>query len=164
MTMSPGLIAAVLMLAGWFLSGIIHELGHAIAGKMAGLDVVYIQIFPPGLRLSGEPVGFWNAAISISGMLSAVLVGLAGTLAVLGLEGRWPFIRHAVWLFIPMMAQALPWLFLPWITVFGVNTRDGVDGDVRRFMRHTGWPTWAVSLIGLTLVVSCAAVLRWAWN
>lgn len=159
--MSPELIAAALLLAGWLLSGIIHELGHAIAGRMAGLRVVYIQVFPPGLRLSGEPIGFWNAAVSISGMLSAVLVGLAGTLAVLGLGGRWPCIRHAVWLFIPMMAQALPWLFLPWVAVFSVNKR---DGDIERFMRQTKWPTWAVSLIGLTLVVSCAAVLRWVWN
>ncbi len=162
--MSPVLIAVALMLAGWLLSGIIHEFGHAIVGRMAGLKIVYIQIFPPGLRLSGEPIGFWNAAISISGTLSVVLVGLAGTLAVLGLGGKWPGIRHAVWLFIPMMAQAFPWLFLPWVAVLGVNTRDAGDGDIQRFMRHTGWPPWAVSLMGLLLVASCAAVLRWVWN
>ncbi|MEN6335790.1 MAG: hypothetical protein ABFE01_16175, partial [Phycisphaerales bacterium] len=150
--MYPSLMIVACVLFGTVLSGILHELGHAIAGKMAGLDVVCIQIFPPGLRLSGEPIGFWNAAISISGMLFAVLAGLAGTFVVLGLEGKWPCIRYAVWLFIPMMAQALPWLCLPWITVFRVNTRDGGDGDIQRFMRHTGWPTWAVSLIGLTLV------------
>jgi hypothetical protein len=94
-------------------------------------------------------------------MLFAVLVGLAGTLAILGLGGRWPCIRHAVWLFIPMMAQALPWLFLPWVTVFSVNKR---DGDIERFMRQTKWPPWAVSLMGLMLVVSCAAVLGRMWN
>lgn len=159
--MYPRLIIVACVLFGTVLSGIIHELGHAIAGKMAGLDIVYIQIFPPGLRLSGEPTGFWNAAISISGMLFAVLVGLAGTLALIVLGSKWPHSRDAVWLFIPMMAQALPWLCLPWVAVFGVRIP---DGDIQRFMQHTGWPTWVASLIGLMLAVSCAAVLRWVWN
>jgi len=159
--MHPRLIIGVFVLCGVVLSGTVHELGHAIAGKMAGLNVVYIQLFPPGLRLSGEPNGFWNAAVSISGMLFAVLVGLAGTLGVILLGSKWPYVRYAVWLFVPMMAQALAWFCLPLVAVFGVRIP---DGDIQKFMRQTNCPPVAVSLIGLMLVVLCVAVLKWVWS
>jgi len=83
--MYPRLPIAVLVLLGWIVSGTIHELGHAIAGKMAGLN-------------------------------------------------------------------------------FGIKAPGSDDGDIQRFMQHTGWPPPAVSAIALMLVVSCAAVLRWAWS
>ncbi|MBP7051141.1 MAG: M50 family metallopeptidase [Phycisphaerae bacterium] len=159
--MHPRLIIGVFVLCGVVLSGTAHELGHAIAGKMAGLNVVYIQILPPGLRLSGEPTGFWNAAISISGMLFSVLIGLAGALGVILLASRWPSIRYAVWLFVPMMAQALAWLCLPLVAVLGVRIP---DGDIQKFMQQTNCPPLAISLIGLVLAALCAAVLKWVWS
>jgi hypothetical protein len=39
----PRLSIAVFGLLGWYLSGAIHELGHAGAVKLAGLEVVEIQ-------------------------------------------------------------------------------------------------------------------------
>ncbi len=155
------LTVVILLLLGWGLSGTIHELGHAIAGKMAGLNIVYIQLFPPGLRLSGEANRFWNAAISISGMLFAVLVGLAGSLAAILLGGKWPPIRYAFWLFLPMMGQALAWFCLSIVCVFGIEIP---DSDIQKFRQHTGWSSLEVSLIVLMLIVSCAAVLKWTWS
>jgi hypothetical protein len=158
----PRLIIAALVLFGSILSGTIHELGHAIVGKMAGLNVDYIQLFGRvRMRFSGEPTGLWNAAIGISGMLFTVLVGLAGTLGAILLGSKWPHIRCAVWFFVPMMAQALAWLCLPLVTIFGIKIP---DGDIQRFMEHTGWPPLVVSLIGLMLLVLCVAVLKWAWS
>ena len=155
----PRLIIAALVLSGCVLSGAIHEVGHAIVGKMAGLNVVYIQFFGRvRLYLSGKTTGLWYAAISISGMLFTVLVGLAGTLAVILLGGKWPYIRYAVWLFVPMMAQALAWFCLPLVVVFGIKIP---DGDIQKFMQQTEWSPLIVSLIGLMLVVLCVAVLKW---
>jgi len=159
--MHPRLTIGVFVLCGVVLSGTVHELGHAIAGKMAGLHVVYIQILPPALRLSGEPSGFWNAMISISGVVFSVLVGLAGTLGVVLLASRWPHIRYAVWLFVPMMAQALAWFCLPLVAVVGVRIP---DGDIQKFIQQTKCPPVVVSLIGLMLVVLCVAALMWVWS
>ncbi len=159
--MHSRLIIAVLVLFGAGLSGVIHEIGHAIVGKMAGLNVVYIQLFPPGLRLSGEATRLWNAAISISGGLFTVLVGLAGALGVALLETKWPSIRCAVWCFVPIMAQALALFCLPLVAVFGAKIP---DGDIRKFMQQTGWSPLGVSLIGLVLVVLCVAALKRVWS
>ena len=159
--MHPRLIIVVLVLLGSVLSGIIHEIGHAIVGKLAGLNVVYIQLFPPGVRLSGEATHFWNAAISISGMLFTVLVGLAGTLGVILLGSKWPSVRYAVWFFVPMMAQALGWFGMSVVNVLGIKRP---NDDVQKFIQQTEWPPFAVSLIGLVLVVLCVAVLKWVWS
>ncbi len=111
------------------------------------------------MRLPGEPTGFWNAAIGISGMLFTVLVGWAGTLTAVLLAAQWPYVRYAVWLFVPMMAQALAWSCLPLVSVLGIKLP---HDDTRKFMEQTKWPPLVVSLIGLVLVVLCVAILKWA--
>ncbi|HRY52061.1 MAG TPA: hypothetical protein P5186_28865 [Candidatus Paceibacterota bacterium] len=156
-----GLTILILVLLGWILSGIVHELGHAIVGKMAGLNVLYIQLFPPRVRLSGEAADSWNAAISISGILFAVLVGLAGGLAVVLLGRKWPGIRYAIWLFVPMMAQALGWLCASLALVFGMRLP---GSDVQTFTQQAGWPPLIAALIGIVMVMSCVAILKWLWS
>jgi hypothetical protein len=157
----PRLITAILVLLGTMMSGVIHEMGHAIVGRMAGLHVIYIQLFPPGLRLSGEATRFWNAAISISGMLFAVLVGLAGVIGVVLLETKWPSIRYAVWLFVPMLAQSLGWFCVSLVNVLGFKVP---NDDVQKFTQQTQLPPLLVSLIGLVLAVFCVVVLKWVWK
>jgi hypothetical protein len=155
----PRLIIASLVLSGWLLSGAIHELGHAITGKIAGLNIVNIQLFGRvHLRFSGKTTTLWNAAISISGMLFTVMVGLAGALAVILLKGQWPYIRYAVWLFVPMMSQSLAWFCLSLLISCGIKIP---NDDIQKFMQQTEWPPLVVSLIGLILIVLCVAVLKW---
>jgi hypothetical protein len=155
----PRLIIAAFVLSGWVLSGAIHELGHAIVGKLAGLDVANIHLFGRvRLRFSGKTTSLWYAAISISGMLFTVVVGLAGALAIVLLGGKWPYIRNAVWFFIPMMLQSLAWFCLPLLISCGIKIP---DDDIQKFMRHTEWPPLVVSLIGLILIVLCVVVLKW---
>jgi hypothetical protein len=154
-------LIVILVLLGFFLSAATHESGHLLVGKMAGLKVVFIQIIPPGVGLSGEATRFWNAAISVSGMLLAVLVGLAGALAIVLLQEEYPCVKYAIWLFVPMMAQALLWFALSVVAVFGAKTP---DGDILKFAQQTEWPPLVVSLIGLVPVVLCAAILKRVWG
>jgi hypothetical protein len=154
-------LIVILVLLGFFLSGATHESGHLIVGKMAGLKLEFIQIVPPGVGLSGETSRSWNAAISVSGMLCAVLVGLAGALAVVLLQAKWPYVRYAIWLFVPMMAQALVWFAVSLVVVFGARIP---DGDMLKFTQQTEWPRFVVCLIGLVPVALCVAVLKRVWN
>ncbi len=155
------ILIAILVLLGFFLSAATHEFGHLIIGKIAGLNVVFIQIIPPGVGLSGEATSFWNAAISVSGMLFAVLVGLVGAIAIVLLQENFPYVRYAIWLFMPMMAQALVWFALSLVAVFGAKIP---DGDILKFTQQTEWPPFVVCLIGLVPVALCAAILKRVWN
>ena len=40
------LLTAVLAISGWLLYGPVHELGHALVAKMAGLHIIHIQPWP----------------------------------------------------------------------------------------------------------------------
>ncbi len=151
----------ILVLLGFFLSAPTHELGHLIVGKMAGLKLDFIQIIPPSVGFSGETTRSWNAAISVSGMLFAVLVGLAGALAVVLLQANWPYLRYAIWLFVPMMAQTIVWFALSLVAAFGATIP---EGDILKFIQHTEWPPLVVCLIGLVPIALCAAVLKRVWN
>jgi hypothetical protein len=155
-----GLIV-ILVLLGFFLSAATHEFGHLIVGKIAGLNVVFIQIIPPGVGLSGEATRFWNAAISVSGMLFAVLVGLVGALAIVLLQEKYPYVRYTIWLFVPMMAQALGWFALSLVAVFGAKIP---EGDILKFTQQTEWLPLVVCLISIVPVSLCAAVLKMVWN
>ncbi|OGV70315.1 MAG: hypothetical protein A2283_08205 [Lentisphaerae bacterium RIFOXYA12_FULL_48_11] len=150
---------------GWLLSGAVHEVGHAIVARGAGLDIVHIQpwalLGQAHVRLAGETTRSWYAAVDISGMLFTVLVGICGTVGASLLAQKWRAVSLSVWLFIPMMCQCLAWVALPVAIIFGASvSRD----DVTNFMQHTGWHALAVLLIGLALVTSCAVVLRWAFK
>lgn len=154
----------LIVIFGWFLSGVIHELGHLIVGKIAGLKVDSIQpwaIFG-GLhvRFSGKTTNLWYAAISISGPLLPVLVGVTGVLAIILLKDKWPYIRYAVWVFWPMMVQSLMLLCVPLAAAFGIKAS---NDDVTKFIELAEWPPLAVSLIGLLLAGLCVVVLKWAF-
>jgi len=156
------LIFPVLMiyLFGWLLSGVIHELGHAIVGKMAGLNITYITIWPPGVGFSAKTSNARHAAISIAGPLFSVLVGVAGTLVIIPFKEKFPYTRYLIWLFLPMMMHSLTLLFTPIARIFGIKAP---NEDVTKFIELTECPPLAVSLIGLTLVGLSAAVFKWAF-
>jgi len=141
---------AVLVLFGSVLSGAIHEIGHAIVGKMAGLDVVYVRLLPPGLRLSGEatrPLECGNRhfgqcyspcwwAWRGSGRHSArnqVAMYQVRSLALRaddGTSSRMVLLTYGRYL---------------WCENTGC--------DIQKFMQHTKWPPPVISLIGLVQVV-----------
>lgn len=154
-------LIVILFLLGFFLSAAIHESGHLIVGRMAGLNLDFIQIIPPGVGFSGKASPSWNAAISVSGMLCTVLAGLAGALAVVLLQAKWPYARYAIWLFLPMMAQALVWFALSLVAAFGAGLP---GGDILKFTQQTEWLPFLVCLIGLVSVALCVAVLKGIWS
>jgi len=159
------LLVAGLAGCGWLVSGAVHEVGHAIVARGAGLDVVHMQPWAilgrAHVRLAGETSRSWRAAVDIAGMLFTVLVGICGTVGASLLAQKWRAVRLSVWLFIPMMCQCLAWVVLPVAILFGASSpRD----DVTNFMQHAEWDARAVLLIGLALVALCAVVLRWAFK
>ena len=148
------------ILFGWFLSGVIHELGHAITGKMAGLNIEYIQLIPPGLSFSGKTSKSWLAAMSIAGPLLPVLVGVTGVLAIILLKKKYTFIIYTIWIFIPMMMHSLMLLCVPIGRTFGIKAP---NNDVTKFIELVEWPSLAVSLIGLLLAGFCVIILKWVF-
>jgi hypothetical protein len=163
--MLPRLEVAALAVLGWFLSGAIHEVGHALVARTAGLRIVHMQPWAllgrVHVQFAGETTGSWCAAINIAGMLFTVLVGSAGAVAVTLTARRHPAIRRVTWLFVPMMCQCLAWVGMPLAIVFGASAP---TDDITQFIQQTGWHPIAVSLIGLSLVVLWAAVLMWAFR
>lgn len=159
------LLVAGLAGCGWLLSGAVHEIGHAIVAKGAGLDIVSMQpwaIFGRAhVQLAGETTRLWYAAVDISGMLFTVLVGICGTVGVSFLARQWRSVSLALWIFIPMMCQCLAWVVLPLAIMLGASAP---SDDVTNFMQRTGWHALAVLMIGVALVTTCAAVLRWAFK
>lgn len=152
---------AAIATSGWLFSGAVHETGHAIAAKIAGLDVVHIQPWAlwgrSHVRFAGETTRWWYAAIHMAGMLFAVFVGICGALGASMLAQKWRAARHALWFFIPMMCQCLAWVALPLGMMFGARaSRD----DLTKFMHQTGWHAFPVMLIGLALLALCATVLK----
>jgi hypothetical protein len=148
--------------SGWLLSGALHEIGHAIVAKLAGLEIVHMQPWAlldrVHVRFAGETTRPWYAAIDISGMLFTVLIGICGTVGAVSLARKRRGVSLVVWFFIPMMCQCLAWVALPLAIILGARApRD----DVTSFMQQTGWHALAVLLIGLALVAVCAGVLRW---
>ena len=61
------IMIAVLAVLGWFLSGAIHELGHVVAAKMAGLQVIHLQ---PWALLGRVQIFFVVSFLSSAGMMS----------------------------------------------------------------------------------------------
>lgn len=156
------LLIAGLAGSGWLLSGAVHETGHAIAAKIAGLDIVQMQPWAflgrVHVRFSGETTRSWYAVIDISGMLFTVLIGIGGTVGAALVAQKWRAASLAVWFFIPMMCQCLAWVALPVVIMLGGSApRD----DVTNFIQQTGWHSFVVLLMGVALAVSCATVLRW---
>ena len=147
------------VLFDWFLSGVVHELGHAIIGKMAGLNVEYIQLIPPGLSFSGKTSKSWLAALSIAGPLLPVFVGVTGVLAIILLKEKYPFAIYTVWIFIPMMMHSLMLLCVPLVRTFGFKAS---NNDVTKFIELVEWPSMAVFAIGLLLIGFCVIILKWA--
>lgn len=156
---------AVLAILGWFLSGAIHELGHAVVAKMAGLQVLHMQpwvlLGRVHVRFAGETTDAWHAAIDISGMLLTVLIGITGTIVTCVVGRRGAVIKRAVWLFVPMICQSLAWVALPLILAVGGSAP---NDDVTTFIRTTGWNPLTVLAIGLGLVGFCGVVLVWTFK
>jgi hypothetical protein len=148
--------ALIILTLGWLLSGAVHELGHVIVGKMAGLTVDFIQLLPPGVGFSGKTSKSWLAALSIAGPLLPVLVGITGVLVIFLLKGKNLHIRYTVLIFLPMMMHSLMLLCTPIATAFGIQA---ANNDVTKFIELAGWSPLAVSVIGLLLTGFCGAVL-----
>lgn len=155
----------MLAVLGWLLSGAIHELGHVFAAKMAGLQVIHMQpwaIFGRvHVRFAGETTDAWYAAINLSGMLLTFLTGVTGTVVTSVVARRFPAIKRAAWLFIPMMGQSLAWVALPLAMALGVRTP---NDDVARFIQNSGWNPFMVLALGLGLVGICGAALFRTFN
>jgi hypothetical protein len=162
--MLPRLGVAALAVLGWLLSGAVHEVGHALVARTAGLRIVHMQPWAlwgrAHIRFAGETTGSWYAAISASGMLLTVLVGIAGAAAVTLAARGHPAIRRVTWLFVPMMSQCLAWVGLPLAIAWGARAP---TDDIAQFIQHTGWRPMTASLIGLCLAVLCASVLMGAF-
>lgn len=161
----PRITIVVLAVLGWFLSGAIHELGHVLVAKMAGLKVIHIQPWAlmgrVHVRFAGETTGFWHAAINISGMLFTVLVGITGTIVTFVAARRRPAMKIGMWLFIPMMCQSFAWIVLPLAVAFGASAP---SDDVTSFMHNSGWGALAVSATGLCLAALCGGALMWTYK
>lgn len=152
-------------IVGWILSSPIHEFGHAIVAKMAGLQVVHLQPWAilghAHIQLSGETTAAWSAAVNISGMLFTVLVGIVGVVTTVVVAQQLPKILLVTWLFVPMMCQSLAWFGLPLAIMFGA---DAATDDVTKFIHHAGLHPFAVAIIGLCLMTICTAVLMSAFR
>ena len=159
------LLVAGLAGSGWFLSGAVHEIGHAIVAKVAGLEIVHMQPWAllgrVHVRFAGETTRSWYAVIDISGMLFTVLIGICGIVGTTFLAQKWRAVSLAVWFFIPMMCQCLAWVALPLAIVLGASAP---TDDVTSFIQTTGWHPLAVLLIGVALVAICAGVLKWVFK
>jgi len=156
---------ALLAAVGWLLSGAIHELGHAVTGRMAGLRVAHMQPWAllgrVHVQLEGATTDAWCAAINISGMLLSVLTGVTGTVLAVFAARRHRMLKRAVWLFLPMMCQSLAWVVLPPVVALGVSfPRE----DVVRFLRNADWHPVAAMTLGLGLAGICGAVLVWTFK
>jgi hypothetical protein len=160
----PWFKSAALASAGWLVSGAVHEAGHALAAKMAGLKVVEFQPWAflgrLHVRYTGVTTDAWWASIHISGMLFAVLIGILGAVVVTFITRKWVRAGLAVWFFVPIMCQCLAWLAVPIATMLGTTA---AGDDVTKFMLRTAWSPWVVLVIGLALAVLCGSVLRWSY-
>ena len=150
---------------GWPLSGALHELGHALAASMAGLEVTSIQPWMfmgrVHVHLEGSTSDAWRAIIYVAGMLVTVTVGLAG-IGIVGLVSRRSCAAKAdLWFFLPMVCQCLAWITLPLALILGMHAP---TDDVARFLRHSGWNPVAVTSMGVFLAGVCGGILRWAYN
>ena len=149
----------LILLFGWFVSGVVHELGHAIIGKMARLNIEYFQLIPHGVSFSGKTSDSWFAAISIAGPIFPVLIGIVGVLTAILFKEKYPYVSYSLWVFIPMMMQSFILLCAPIARAFGVNES---NGDITKFLELAKWHPLAVSLVGLVLVACCVVVLKMA--
>jgi hypothetical protein len=148
---------------GWLLSGALHELGHALAASMAGLEVTSIQPWMimgrVHVHMEGSTSDAWRAIINVSGMLVAVSVGLAGT-GIVGLSSRRNCAAKAgLWFFLAMLCQCLAWIIFPLAPTFGVHTP---SDDVARFILNSRWSPIVVTAMGVSIAGVCAGVLVWA--
>lgn len=156
------ILVAILALAGYIAAGAIHELGHACAAIWVGGQVISIQPWVMmgtiHCNLANIGAGFPMAVVAMAGMLTTVLVGIAGSLAVTLCAARFHFSKIGVWLFMPMLCQSLAWLIFPLFLSRGLLQP---NDDIVQFTHQSGWPPFAVMSIGFVLVALNGGLLIW---
>ena len=148
--------AVAMGLIAWVISGIVHEMGHALAVWGAGGTVVRIQPFvfvgPPHISLQGTFNTLQWSAIHIGGMLASVFTGLV-LLAVI------PWTKLDVWRRLSLsvsvavfLSQSLAWVILPTLSMFGARAHD----DSLKFMHTVEIPPLWMTVSMLVVVALLA--------
>ncbi len=137
-------------------SGVIHEMGHALAVWVLGGSVIRIQPFvflgPPHVSYEGTFNALQLSVVHASGMLAAVLSGLVLLTLIPWAKLNAPL---RLILSIPVAAflsQTLAWVILPALMMFGVRARD----DAVNFLYTSGIPPLLMFVLMLVSVILMA--------
>lgn len=144
---------------GAVFSGAVHEAGHILVGRFAGLKIIDYQLwFMLGrahVTFSGSMSSGWHAAFNIAGVLASVSAGILGMVLLRVLVAAQPKMIVCAFAFIPMLSQSLTWMVLPAVLALGGTAP---REDVTKFIANSGWSYAAVTIVGLILVAASTFV------
>ena len=138
---------------GWIISGVFHELGHALSVQAFGGVITDLQPFvlfgAPHIAYIGSFTEIQKAIISVSG---AGFVFLIGILALI----LFPFekVNHRVRLslaigIVPFIAQLISFIILPILHLLGLRIHDDVINFIELSKLNPFWISLIASMIAI---------------
>lgn len=146
---------------GWIVSGIFHELGHALAVLAFNGNITELQPFvlfsAPHIAYIGSFTEIQQAIISVSGAGFVFLIGIL-TLMIFPFERVNSKVRLAVAFgIVPLVAQSISFIILPILHLMGLNVHD----DVINFIEYSKLnPLWISFIASVTATLGAFILIR----
>jgi hypothetical protein len=123
-------LAIISSLAGWIVSGIIHEVGHALAILAFKGDITQFQplvlVGAPHVSYTGNFSQTQQAIVSASGAGTVILIGLL-VFMLFPFEPALDLLNIVLTCgFAPFLAQSLSFIILPILHLMGISIQDDV--------------------------------------